>query len=318
MKDSYQRNINYLRISITDHCNLMCRYCMPNNSVSKANVTSILSIEQIERVVKVFTSLGVTKVRLTGGEPLIRKDLIELVTRVGKIEGIEDFSLTTNGVLLQQYATKLKDAGLDRVNISLDTLDKKKYAEITQGGNLKAVLAGIEEAKIQGLSPIKLNVVLIRGFNDDEIENFVNLTLDETIDVRFIELMPVGTASEWASDRYVSNQIVLDKVPGLIECGKDEKSSTALYYKIPSAKGRVGIINPISHKFCSDCNRIRITATGKLKLCLHSNIEIDLKDVLEDETLLKEKVLSSIAQKSLAHHLEDGNYISKNMCQIGG
>lgn len=318
MKDSFGRTINYLRISLTDLCNLRCRYCMPEKGVCKVEHKDVLSLEEIYEVARVFVSLGIDKIRLTGGEPLTRKGIVNLIERIAKLDGIRDLAMTTNGILLKKYAKDLKAAGLKRLNISLDTLDEKKYSQITRGGRLQDVLEGIEEAKSVGLTPIKINTVLIGGFNVDEIENLVNLTRDEEIDVRFIELMPVGEASKWAEENFISNEVILDKVNALQKVERIDPSSPAVYYKLPGAKGRVGIINPISCKFCENCNRVRITSQGKLKLCLHSNEEIDLKDKLRNGQDIESIILDSIKVKPEAHHLEDGQYITDSMYQIGG
>ena len=318
MKDSFGRKINYLRISITDLCNLRCKYCMPQDGVEKCNHDDILTLEEIEQIAKVFVSLGVDKIRLTGGEPLARNGILNLIKAIGSMEGVKDFAMTTNGLLLKNYAKDLKDAGLNRVNISLDTLNEAKYREITRGGELSKVLEGIEAAKDADLLPLKLNVVIIGGFNDVEIEDFVNLTLKEEIDVRFIELMPIGEAADWAVENFVSNEIVLDKFDNLVSIEGKDKSSPAVYYKLPGAKGKIGIINPISCKFCDFCNRVRITSQGKLKLCLHSNEEIDLKKALRNGEDLKEIIINAINNKPESHNLENGKYIDRNMYQIGG
>lgn len=276
MRDSFGREINYLRISLTDRCNLRCSYCMPEQGiVNKTEHDEILSLEEVYRIAKAFAKLGVSKIRLTGGEPLVRKGIVELVERLSKLDGVTDLAMTTNGLLLKDMAGPLKDAGLGRVNISLDTLDKSKYKEITRGGDLKKVLEGIEEARRVGLTPIKINTVLIGGFNDNEIMDFINMTQKENIDVRFIELMPIGEAADWATKNFISNNKVIERAKALIPVNRDDVSSPATYYKLPGAKGKVGIINPISCKFCEYCNRVRLTSTGKLKLCLHSNKEID-------------------------------------------
>lgn len=318
MKDSFGRTINYLRISLTDLCNLRCKYCMPEKGICKVEHGDILSLEEIYEVAKVFVSLGVNKIRLTGGEPLTRKGIVSLVERIANLDGVKDLAMTTNGILLKKYAKDLKSAGLRRVNISLDTLDEKKYSQITRGGRLQDVLEGIEAAKSEGLTPIKINTVLIGGFNVDEIEDLVNLTKTEEIDVRFIELMPVGEASKWAEENFISNEVILDKVNALEKAERLDSSSPAVYYKLPHAKGRVGIINPISCKFCEYCNRVRLTSQGKLKLCLHSNEEIDLKDKLRNGEDIEKIILKAIKHKPEAHHLEDGQYISDSMYQIGG
>lgn len=319
MIDSFGREINYLRISLTDRCNLRCSYCMPEKGIEeKLDHDEILSLEETYRIAKVFVELGVNKIRLTGGEPLVRKGIVELVALLSKLDGLKDLAMTSNGLLLKEMAQPLKEAGLNRINISLDSLDPEKYREITRGGDLEKVLAGIEEAKRVGLSPIKINTVLIGGFNDDEIMDLIDLTKDEEIDVRFIELMPIGEAANWAQQNFISNNEILKRAKNLVAVKKEDPSSPANYYKIPGYKGKVGIINPISCKFCEDCNRVRLTSRGKLKLCLHSNMEIDLKDYLHSDQALKDKILESIQKKEEAHHLEEGQYIIRNMNQIGG
>lgn len=318
MKDSFGREINYLRISVTDLCNLRCRYCMPQEGIPKLPHENVLSVEEIETLAKAFVNLGINKIRLTGGEPLVRRGILDIVERIGKLEGIKDFAITTNGVLLKNLAQELKNRGLKRVNISLDTLKEEKYKYITRIGNIKDVLEGIEVAKKVGLTPIKINTVLVRGFNDDEIEDLARLTEREEIDVRFIELMPIGEALKNESIKYISNQIVLEKLPELIPLEKKDPSSPAVYYKLPNAKGRIGLINPISCKFCKYCNRVRLTAQGKMKLCLHSDEEVDLKEALRKGQDIESIIIDAINRKPESHQLERGQYITKKMYQIGG
>lgn len=318
MIDSYGRNINYLRISITDLCNLRCKYCMPEEGITKIHYDEILRLEEIEELAKIFVSLGVNKIRITGGEPLIRKGILNLVENIGKLNGVKDFAMTTNGIFLKKYARDLKNAGLNRVNISLDTLNEEKYRNITKGGNIKDVLEGIEEAKKVGLTPIKLNVVLIGGFNEDEVEDFVYLTKNEDIDVRFIELMPIGQAKDWSLDKFISNKVVLERVGELKEIASQDISSPAKYYKLPDGRGKVGLINPISCKFCDNCNRIRLTADGKVKTCLHSNEEIDLRNPLRKGEDLRKIIANVVNNKPKEHNLENGEYIDRNMTAIGG
>lgn len=318
MKDSFGREINYLRISVTDLCNLRCRYCMPQEGIPKLPHENVLSVEEIETLAKAFVNLGINKIRLTGGEPLVRRGILDIVERIGKLEGIKDFAITTNGVLLKNLAQELKNRGLKRVNISLDTLKEEKYKYITRIGNIKDVLEGIEAAKKVGLTPIKINTVLVRGFNDDEIEDLARLTEREEIDVRFIELMPIGEALKNESIKYISNQIVLEKLPELIPLEKKDPSSPAVYYKLPDAKGRIGLINPISCKFCKYCNRVRLTAQGKMKLCLHSDEEVDLKEALRKGQDIESIIIDAINRKPESHQLERGQYITKKMYQIGG
>ena len=318
MKDSFGRRINYLRISLTDRCNLRCRYCMPEEGIEKFQHEDMLTLEETYKIAEAFVELGIDKIRFTGGEPLVRKGIVGLVSRISKLKGIKDLAMTTNGTLLGKYAKELKEAGLNRVNVSLDTLDKDKYKEITRGGSIDRFWSGIEEARRVGLQPIKINTVLVGGFNEDEVLDLVNLTKDREIDVRFIELMPIGEAAGWAEEKFLPNDFVLDKVEALEPVEKEDISSPANYYKLPGGKGRVGIINPISCKFCKNCNRVRLTAGGKLKLCLHSNKEIDMKKALRDGEDIKKLIKDSILEKEEEHNLEDGQYINRNMNEIGG
>lgn len=318
MKDSFERDINYLRISITDLCNLRCKYCMPEDGINKINHENVLTFEEIYEISKNLVSLGITKIRITGGEPLVRNGIVELIRKISSLDKVKDLSMTTNGILLKKYAKDLKEAGLDRVNISLDTLNEEKYKDITRTGNLKDVLDGIEEAKKVGLNPIKINVVLIDGFNINEIEDFVYITQAEKIDVRFIELMPIGEGLNWNKNSYLSGNIVLEKVKELVKVESEDISSPATYYKLPNGKGRVGIISPMSCKFCSNCNRLRLTSQGKLKLCLHSDEEIDLRKSLQDGEDLKKVIREAILKKPEEHQLEKGVYTNKSMFQIGG
>lgn len=319
MDDRYKRNTSYMRISITDLCNMRCQYCMPVSGVEKKLHQNLLSFEDIASIVKAAVPVGIEKIRVTGGEPLVRKGIVTLVDQINHIDGIKEIAMTTNGTMLKNMAKKLKNAGLKRFNISIDSLNPERYEEITRGGNLNDVLEGIEEVLDLGMTPIKLNTVVIGGLNDDEVSDFAALTLDKPIDVRFIELMPVGQASQWAKERFISNDVLLDKLGHLLT-ESAEKGSPARYYRLPGAKGRIGFINPISHHFCHECNRLRLTSDGKLKPCLHSNEEIDLKPVLhqsiEDITQLIEKAIS---QKPEKHRLDqEAICTTRNMCQIGG
>lgn len=320
MLDEEGREVNYLRISVTDLCNLRCIYCMPEEGIIKKSYADILNIEEFEKIVKVASKLGINKVRLTGGEPLVRKGIVELVQKISRVPGINEVALTTNGTLLKDYAKPLKEAGLKRVNISIDTLQEDKYKYITKGGELKDVLEGIRIAKEVGLSPLKFNVVLINGFNDDEIDDFVNLTMDNEIDIRFIELMPIGENGGWAKDHFISNKIVLEKHPNLMPIINMDKSAPAQHYKLLGAKGNVGFINPISSHFCSSCNRLRITADGKIKPCLHSNEEIDIKTVIREKRDISSALAKAIRIKPKEHHINDANYtpINREMVQVGG
>jgi len=326
MKDRLGRDINYLRISVTDRCNLRCLYCMPENGIEKKEHMDILTFEEIFQVAKVCADLGTEKIRITGGEPLVRLGLTGLIEQISSIDGIKDIALTTNGVLLKKFARDLKEAGLKRVNISLDTMDKKRYEYITRGGDISNVLEGIEEALKAGLVPIRINTVLTKDFNEDEIGKFIKLTVNENIDVRFIELMPLGQAAEFAIEHYLPNSVVLERFSELQPAESGDKSSPASYYKLPGAKGRVGLINPISHMFCCNCNRIRLTADGKFKPCLHSDREIDVRGILRNMKLtdkyqaLRNAVTEAIQEKPGHHSLNDlfNQPIKRDMYKIGG
>ncbi|NLL18310.1 MAG: GTP 3',8-cyclase MoaA [Clostridia bacterium] len=318
MLDGYGRNINYLRVSVTDLCNLRCVYCMPAGGVAKKEHRDMLSFEELENIVRAAAKLGIDKVRVTGGEPLVRRGIVQLIDRLAVIPGIRDLSMTTNGILLKKYAAELKKAGLNRVNISLDSLDEAKYRKITRLGNVQDVLEGIKAAQEVGLTPVKLNVVLIGGFNDDEIEDFVSLTLKEEIQVRFIELMPLGETAGWEPGSFISNDEVLRREPGLIPLPIKGQGTVARMYKLPHGKGQVGLISPLSNHFCHYCNRLRVTPDGKLKACLHSSREINLKNVAPEE--LPSLIMEGIMSKPYRHHLsrEQASLTQRNMNEIGG
>lgn len=292
---------------------------MPSEGIFKKNHEEILRHEEIIKIVEEAAKLGVNKIRLTGGEPLIRKGIIDLVSKISKIENIDDLSLTTNGLLLPEKIKALKKAGLNRVNLSVDTLDPIKYKEITRGGDLSKVLESIKMLLEEDMVPIKINVVLIGGFNLNEIENFVELTRNDLIHVRFIELMPIGEASLWNKTNFVSNDEVLKRVK-LIPIESDDVGSPATYYKLEGGIGKVGLINPISCSFCSDCNRLRITSDGKIKPCLHSNEEIDLLDALRNNGDISEILKYAVEIKPEKHNINEKDFvpITRNMNRIGG
>lgn len=320
MIDQYDRKINYLRLSVTDLCNLKCKYCMPIDGIDKKCHSEILRIEDYLKIVKVSTDIGIDKVRLTGGEPLVRGGIIELISKISKIDAIKDIAMTTNGLLLKKNAQKLKDAGLKRLNISLDTMNPIKYSEITRGGNVEEVLSGIKEAKRIGLVPIKLNVVVINGFNTDEISDFIDYA-DDDVEVRFIELMPIGEASNWNKEKFISNDELYEQYKNILVDDLEYSNGPAKYYRKKETNGKIGFINPISHHFCNKCNRIRVTPDGKLKTCLHSNEEVDLREAINlSEEKLKQLLINSINNKPERHHLNDEGFepISRSMNCIGG
>lgn len=315
MIDQKGRNITYLRISVTDKCNLRCTYCMPEEGVSPLCHSDIMSVEETIDAAKAAAALGISKIRITGGEPLVRKGIIELCGGIAQIPGIEEICITTNGTLLPAYAKELRDAGVDRLNISLDTLDPMKYEKITRIGNLEQALDGIRAAKEAGFTDLKINVVLMAGFNDNEIPEFVALTKDENLDVRFIELMPIGSGAQM--DAYVSCDRVLDAVPSLVPLHKAD--GVAELYRLPDGLGRIGLIRAISCKFCRQCNKIRLTADGHLKPCLHSDIELPIKGLSQDQ--IKETIADAIRLKPEDSGNLDRQHPScagRSMHQIGG
>ena len=323
--DSQSRVINYLRVSVTDRCNLRCLYCMNRDGVNMKERSEILSFEEIERIIRVGAEIGISKIRLTGGEPLIRKGIIEFTDRISKIPGISDLSMTTNGILLKEYAGDLKKAGLARINVSLDTLDRNKYKEITENGEINKVWEGIFEAERVGLCPIKINLVVVRGVNDNELVEFANLTKKHPFDIRFIEYMPIGSTSYWSNEKFVSSMETLERISQTekTEPMETENQSTAKYYKLRDSIGRIGLISPISSHFCRSCNKLRLTSDGRLRTCLFSDEEIDLKAILRSNhdkeninNILKEAVL----KKPKAHNLKEGkNYsFKRTMSEIGG
>ncbi len=320
MRDDFGREINYLRISVTDRCNLRCRYCMPEAGYADIIPREeILSFEEIVRVAEAAAKLGIRKIRLTGGEPLVRHNVVDLISKIHEIEGIEEIGITTNGILLPEMAEDLKKAGVTRVNISIDTMDPEKYKRITRGGDLNRVLAGIEAAKKAGLTPVKLNVVALGGFNEDEFGDFIELTRRENYIIRFIELMPIGHADVGDSYGFISNQEILSRFPELVPV-ENEKFSVSDDYRLPNGKGKVGFISALSHHFCASCNKIRLTSDGKIKPCLHSNEEIDMKGPLavSDEAVLE--ALDRSIHHKVEHHLlnEGAAPIERDMNKIGG
>jgi cyclic pyranopterin phosphate synthase len=325
IQDKYDRIIDYMRISVTDRCNLRCMYCMPSEGVKPVAHKDILQYEEILRVVTIAAKLGVKKIRITGGEPLTRKKLSFLIASIRNIEGIEDISLTTNGVLLRKQVRELADAGLNRVNVSLDSLSPDKYREITRGGDINNVFEGIYEAQQAGLLPVKLNMVPIRGFNDDEIESFAQLTLKTPLHVRFIEFMPIGGSAIWSEDKYISTEEIKRRVSAiaLINPVKLRRTGPARYYRFEHAPGVVGFISPITHHFCNFCNRLRLTSEGKLRPCLFSETEIDLKSAMrcgaaDDE--IERLIRLSVAVKPRGHNINhEKNFAHlKPMSRIGG
>ena len=317
MIDRLGRDITYLRISVTDKCNLRCRYCMPAEGVCKKSHFDMLSEDEVVMAVQAAAELGIRKVRITGGEPLVKKNIVSICRRTAAVPGIEEVCLTTNGILLPQLGKELKAAGVKRINLSLDTLDPEKYAYITRIGRLEAFRAGLEAALAAGFEKVKINAVLIGGFNDDEIEALANLTREYPVDMRFIELMPILDSDEFGEAAYVPYSRVLEKLPEAVPVEAD--GGVAKLYRLPGARGNVGLISPVSAHFCGSCNRIRLTADGKLKPCLHDCVEYSLKGL--DYEGIKATLEQAIWNKPAWHGDLDALHRSqagRNMNQIGG
>jgi cyclic pyranopterin phosphate synthase len=330
MLDKFNRDINYLRVSITDRCNLRCSYCRPKEGISLQGHDDIMRYEEIIRVVSVAVKMGLVKVRVTGGEPLVRRGVIDFLSALKNINGLKDISLTTNGILLEEFAKNIFDAGVCRINISLDSLNKDRYFNITNGGDLNAVLRGIAKAEEIGFSPIKINTVAIKGFNDDEALDFARLAAEKPFQVRFIELMPVGKTNLDYGEDYMPASQLIEKISQSYELepmkGKKNKSDgPARIFKIKGGRGEIGFINPVSDHFCSTCNRLRLTSDGKLRVCLLKEKEFDLKKALREncsdaelEKLIGEAIFSKPQKHDLVCTENSLKKCYRNMSEIGG
>ena len=313
MLDSFAREITYLRISITDRCNYRCRYCMPEEGVEKRAHGDICSLEELRDMAAAAVRCGVKKIRVTGGEPLVRRGAVDFCRMLAEIPGVEELCLTTNGSLLAEQAVALREAGVTRLNVSLDTLNEERFRAITRAGTLSDVLRGLESAERAGFEKIKLNCVLLGGVNDDEIADFAALTRAHDWQVRFIERMPMGCGRDFGA--YLPAQTVLERCPELEPVSHD---GVAACCRFPGAKGTVGLIAPMSHAFCSECSRIRITADGKLKPCLHSAAELSLRGLSGDE--LEAAIRRGILMKPERHHMNatGETETQRGMFEIGG
>lgn len=321
LRDGYGRRVDYLRLSITDRCNLRCVYCMPPEGISLKPVKEILTYGELLRCTRVAASLGVRKVRVTGGEPLIRRGVVEFIRRLAAIPGIEDLGMTTNGIGLADVAAPIRKAGLGRINISLDTIRRDRYVEITRRDGLPSVLSGIDAAVREGFRPVKINVVLLHGLLPGEVDDFVAMARENPVEVRFIERMPVGCLP---SEGYVSADRIRERIlslPGVRE-GERSESSAAVTYDVPGFAGTLGIISPFSRKFCSDCNRLRIAADGKMRNCLFAQETIDLRAVLRSGSGDREVAAvfrMAVATKPEGHDLcGGGSFAPEPMSRIGG
>ena len=319
MLDGYGRNIDYARISLTDKCNLRCVYCMPEDKVYENNlINDTLSFNDYKFIINGLSQVGIKKIKFTGGEPLLYPHLIELIKYAHYECNIDDVSITTNGIGLNEIAYELKRSGLKSVNISLDSLKSYKYKSITRGGNLTDVLKSINRCLELGIK-VKINCVVIKRFNDDEVYDFIEMANYYPIDVRFIELMPLGEGEYFYENGYFNISKLINDIDELYKI-EDEKGSTARLYQAKYAKGRIGIITPISCQFCNTCNRIRITSDGKIKLCLHSNEETDIRYYLNKPMIFKEVLKEIILKKPDKHNLLENNSSDtyRQMYEIGG
>jgi cyclic pyranopterin phosphate synthase len=327
LTDRYHRSIDYIRVSITDRCNLRCIYCMPFGGVSKLSHQDILSYEELLRLIRVALDMGISKVRLTGGEPLVRKGVTDFCRRLSQLPGLRSLSLTTNGLLLEELAAELHKAGIRRINVSLDTLQPQKFMQITRRDEFDRVWRGIRVAEKVGFEPIKINVVVMKGVNDDEVADLARLTLQHPYHVRFIEFMDIGNGSIPIDQRYVSSDDILAKladVAPLQQVNPENTNGPAKHFRWPGAPGLIGIISPISHHFCPSCNRIRLTADGNLRNCLFSDHEVDIKAPLRNgasDSELSRIFRESITNKPEKHTLQP-NLLRKcqnrPMVTIGG
>jgi cyclic pyranopterin phosphate synthase len=326
MHDTFGRRIEYLRISVTDKCNLRCVYCMPEAGLPWLERNEILSYEEIAAIVRMLAQLGLRRVRLTGGEPLVRRDLAQLVGMLRAIQGIEDIALSTNAVLLEDQAEELRAAGVQRVNISLDSLQPERVDAIARrAGSYAKIMAGLQAAEQVGFAPIKVNVVIMRGRNDDELEDFARMTLERAWHVRFIEVMPVGENLGVSANEFVSSIEMLNRlsaVAELVPVTGPAGNGPATYFSYPNAQGTVGVITPMSHNYCDRCNRMRLTADGQLRPCLFGNLQTNLRDALRRGEPLEPLVRHTLEIKPERHYLVQGSAAGSGgllaLSQVGG
>ena len=326
MQDNNKRTINYLRLSVTDRCNLRCVYCMPEEGVTFIPHSEILSYEEMLRIIRLSSQVGIRKVRLTGGEPLVRKDIVGFIKELGKIDKLQEIALTTNGVLLKEFARELRKCGICRINVSMDTLKPERFHKITRMDLFDRVWEGIEEAEAAGFDPIKINVVAMRGLNDDEVIDFARLTYKKPYHIRFIELMPLGETNDEVIERFVPAEEILDQISTLgpikpIESGPLD--GPAQRYVLEGAMGEIGVIAALSHHFCDTCNRLRLTSDGRLRGCLFSDQETDIKTPLrqdKDDAYLLKLISDTILHKPREHGRDRRNLRKcvRPMHSIGG
>ena len=326
--DPFNRKITYLRVSVTDHCNYRCHYCRDEDHQTHTKKAQVLTFEEIARIVRLLAELGVTKVRLTGGEPLLRKDILDLTRMLGDIPGLSDIPLSTNAHLLPAMALKLKNHGINRANISIDSLIPERFKEITRDGDLETVINGIDAAISVGMKPIKLNMVVMKGTNDDEIESMIEFAINRGLDLRFIETMPIGLAGIEAVDRHLSEKDILDRVYSaygdrLISQDSKQTDGPAKTLKIKGTNTSIGTISAVSNNFCSSCNRVRLTAKGELILCLGQKDSVSLRDAIRsgmEDQEVKQLILNAITKKPEKHFFDSvvDNISNRQMVEMGG
>ena len=326
--DPFNRKITYLRVSVTDHCNYRCHYCRDEDHQTHTKKSEVLTFEEIARIVRLFAELGVTKVRLTGGEPLLRKDILDLTRMLGEIPGLSDIPLSTNAHLLPATALKLKNHGINRANISIDSLIPERFKEITRDGDLETVINGIDAAISVGMKPIKLNMVVMKGTNDDEIESMIEFAINRGLDLRFIETMPIGLAGIEAVDRHLSEKDILERVYSaygdrLISQDSKQTDGPAKTLKIEGTNTSIGTISAVSNNFCSSCNRVRLTAKGELILCLGQKDSVSLRDAIRsgmEDQEVKQLILNAITKKPEKHFFDSvvDNISNRQMVEMGG
>jgi cyclic pyranopterin phosphate synthase len=326
LRDGHGRLIGDLRVSVTDRCNFRCQYCMPAEGLAWLERAEILTFEEIERLVRLLAAMGVRDVRLTGGEPLVRRDFPTLVAMLARVEGLEDLSLTTNGFLLERMAGDLVEAGLRRINVSLDSLSRDRFFQITRRDALPRVIAGLEALEpYPQVRPIKVNCVAMRGFTEEEVIPFARLARRKPYQVRFIEFMPLDADRAWSQDRVLTGAEIREMIESVFPLESDgrEAHATARTYRFADGRGEVGFVNPVSEPFCADCNRIRLTADGKLRTCLFSLHETDLRSPLRagaEDAELERIVREAVWRKELKHHVSEPGFRqpARSMSQIGG
>lgn len=324
LRDAHGRIVDYLRLSVTDRCNLRCRYCMPAEGLPLAPKHDVLSFEEIERAVRVGSEVGIRRVRITGGEPLLRREVASLVGMLKALPSIDEVSMTTNALLLHLHVDALVDAGLDRLNISLDSLRPERFEKLTRFALLEQTWRGIEAAADAGLTPIKINTVVVSGFNDDEIDDWVAVTREREIIVRFLEVMPIGEGHEMRRlggfHDLSETRRRLQREYGIEPATAETGSGPARYWRVPGAPGKLGFITPLSNRYCDTCSRFRLTATGKLRPCLAFDVEVDLAPAIRrgDDEAIRAGFRRAAADKPEGHHWEEGQVTRTGMSELGG